>query len=64
MLVGVVALFNAVLSLREENSYRFSLPLRRYVLSLQLVHGWHYMWLIFAVNHNVLDYNVIYFDNL
>lgn len=39
MFVGVIALFNAIVSLREENSYRFFLILRPYALSLLLGYG-------------------------
>ena len=51
MLVGVAALFNAVLSLREENSYRF-FPYLATVCSFLAVGGMGcavYSW-IFAVN--------------
>ena len=44
MFVGVIALFNAIVSLREENSYRFFLILRPYALSLLL--GWAALYIV------------------
>ncbi len=65
MLVGVVALFNAVLSLREGKFLSFfSLPCDDMFFPCSWCMGGIICGWIFAVNHNVLEYNVIYFDNL
>ena len=45
MLVGVVALFNAVLSLREENSYRF-FPYLATICSFLAVGAWVALYVV------------------
>jgi len=45
MLVGVAALFNAVLSLREENSYRF-FPYLATVCSFLAVGVWAALYIV------------------